>query len=292
MSNLHLKKVVSHGSQRAAATVMGSALISRTARRSSWRRPTFAGMKDLASEHGKTCLAVGGLFGSAAMWSPIAAASVGSMLAAAHVVDLAANRDLDDLTTLPNFLWNRMSGPISERKRVVVLGSGWGALSMTRKLDPMIFDVTFISPRNHFFYTPLLAGVTTGTVKAHSVLEAVRQTSPMPHARYLKAECSGIDVEARLVRCADQETLLDVPYDHLVVAVGAQPNTFGIEGVQENAMFLKELSHALAVRQRILDRLEQATIAFWAGRHDDVSRLLSIAIVGGGPTGVEFATAR
>jgi len=111
----------------------------------------------------------------------------------------------------------------------------------------------------------------------------------MPHARFLKAECSGIDVEAKLLRCADQETLLDVPYDHLVVAVGAQPNTFGIPGVQENAMFLKELKHGLAVRERILDRLEHATIAFWAGRHEDVSRLLSIAVVGGGPTGVEFA---
>jgi len=203
--------------------------------------------------------------------SPIAAASVGTMLAGAHIVDLAANQDMDDLTTLPSFVWNRMAGPISERRRVVVLGSGWAALSMARKLDPMIFDVTFISPRNHFFYTPLLTGVTTGTVKAHSVLEALRQTSPMPHARYLKAECTGIDVEARLLQCADQETVLDIPYDHLVVAVGAQQNTFGIEGVLENAMFLKELRHALAVRQKILERLEQATIAFWAGRHDDVS---------------------
>jgi len=202
---------------------------------------------------------------------------------------LAANKDMDDLTTLPSFVWNRIAGPISERKRVVVLGSGWAALSMARKLDPMIFDVTSISPRNHFFYTPLLTGVTTGTVKAHSVLEAVRQTSPMPHARYLKAECTGIDVEGRLLQCADDETVLDIPYDHLVVAVGAQPNTFGIEGVLENAMFLKEVRHALAVRQKILERLEQATIAFWAGRHDDVSRLLSIAVVGGGPTGVEFA---
>ena len=84
---------------------------------------------------------------------------------------------------------------------------------MVRKLDPMIFDVTLISPRNHFFYTPLLAGVTTGTVKSHSVLEAVRQTSPFPDARYLNAECTGIDAEARLLRCADGENTIDVEYN-------------------------------------------------------------------------------
>jgi len=199
------------------------------------------------------------------------------------------NKDLDDLTTLPRQIWHRISGPAIDRKRVVVLGSGWAALSFARKLDPMVFDVTIISPRTYFFYTPLLAGVTTGTVKAHSVLEAVRQTAPMPHATYLKAECADIDVEERFLRCENAETQLKVPYDHLVVAVGAQPNTFGISGVQENAMFLKELDHATAVRQRILERLEQASIAHWAGRPEDVAKLLSIAIVGGGPTGVEFA---
>jgi NADH:ubiquinone reductase (non-electrogenic) len=160
---------------------------------------------------------------------------------------------------------------------------------MVRKLDPMEFDVTIISPRTYFFYTPMLAGVTTGTVKAHSVLEAVRQTTPMPHATFLKAECTDIDVENRVLGVKDTETRIEVPYDHLIVAVGAQPNTFGIQGVQEHAMFLKELNHGTIVRQRILDRLEQASIAYRAGRHEDVSRLLSVAIVGGGPTGVEFA---
>jgi len=171
----------------------------------------------------------------------------------------------------------------------VVLGSGWGALSFVRKLDPMVFDVTIISARPYFFYTPLLAGVTTGTVKAHSVLEAVRQTSPMPRATLLTAECTGVDKDAKLLECKDAETTLQISYDHLVIAVGAQPNTFGIPGIEDHAMFLKELPHATAVRQRILQRLEQATIAHLAGRPEEVERLLSIAVVGGGPTGVEFA---
>jgi len=250
---------------------------------------TGSRMKGLVAEYGKSWLAVGGLFGSAAAVNPTAAVCVGSMFAAAHVVDLAVNDDLDDLGTLPRHFWNRVRGPAESRKRVVVLGSGWGALSFVRKLDPMEFDVTIVAPRSYFFYTPMLAGVTTGTVKAHSVLEAVRQTAPMPHATYVQAECTGVDAEAKLLLCQDSETRLDVPYDHLVVAVGAQPNTFGIPGVQEHAMFLKELDHGLAVRQRILGQMERANIAHLAGRPEEVRKLLSIAVVGGGPTGVEFA---
>jgi len=135
----------------------------------------------------------------------------------------------------------------------------------------------------------LLAGVTTSTVKAHSVLEAVRQTKPMPYANFLKAECTSLDPTKKLISCEGHGISVDLPYDHLVCAVGAQPNTFGIPGVQENAMFLKELDHGLSVRHRILDRLERAMIEHTAGRMDEVRRLLSIVVVGGGPTGVEFA---
>jgi len=269
-----------------AVNLVGSRHISISVQRCG---PTLAGAKDIASVHGRNWLAVGGIFGTAAMINPTAAVCVGSMFAAAHVADPAVNDDLDDLFYLPRQTYNHLCGPAPNRKRVVVLGSGWGALSFVRKLDPMYFDVTIVSPRNYFFYTPLLAGVTTSTVKAHSVLEAVRQTKPMPYANFLKAECTSLDPTKKLISCEGHGISVDLPYDHLVCAVGAQPNTFGIPGVQENAMFLKELEHGLSVRHRILDRLERAMLAHAAGRMDEVRRLLSIVVVGGGPTGVEFA---
>jgi NADH:ubiquinone reductase (non-electrogenic) len=105
----------------------------------------------------------------------------------------------------------------------------------------------------------------------------------------LQAECTGIDANTKVLHCQDSELCLDVPYDNLVVAVGAQPNTFGIPGVEENAMFLKELDHALAVRKLILEKMERANLAIQAGRADEAEKLLSIVVVGGGPTGVEFA---
>jgi NADH:ubiquinone reductase (non-electrogenic) len=253
------------------------------------RLPTILGMKGLASEYSKTLIGGGGLFAAGCMVSPLAAVCVGSMFATAHVVDMVANDDLDDITTLPIWAWNRMCGPRNDRKRVVILGSGWGALAFARKLDPMLYDVTIISERSYFFYTPLLAGVTTGSVKAHSIVEPIRQTHPMPHATYINAECTGVDPEKKTLQCNNQGMDLDMHYDHLVVACGAQPNTFGIPGVQEHAFFLKELRHGLAVRKQILNRLEQAMIAHLAGRDEEVRKLLSITIVGGGPTGVELA---
>ena len=81
----------------------------------------------------------------------------------------------------------------------------------------------------------------------------------------------------------------ELPYDHLVIGVGAEPNTFNIPGVKENAFFMKELPDAMKLRRKILDTLELASSAKLAGRDDQVKDLLTFVIVGGGPTGVEFA---
>eukprot|EP00747_Dinoflagellata_sp_TGD_P206542 gnl/TRDRNA2_/TRDRNA2_80238_c0_seq2.p1 gnl/TRDRNA2_/TRDRNA2_80238_c0~~gnl/TRDRNA2_/TRDRNA2_80238_c0_seq2.p1 ORF type:complete len:592 (+),score=86.09 gnl/TRDRNA2_/TRDRNA2_80238_c0_seq2:51-1778(+) len=237
----------------------------------------------------KTTLLACSTLGAIAVVSPPAAACVGSLFTVAHLTDLAVNDDMDDLTSLPRMWKNQFFGPQANRKRVVVLGSGWGALAFVRKLDPMVYDVTLISPRNYFFYTPLLAGVSTSTVKAFSVLEPVRQTAPLTKGTFIKAQCTGLDPANKIVKCEGSGQPLDIPYDHLLISVGAQPNTFGIPGVQKHAMFLKELDHAKAVRQRILERLEEAEIARLSGQMLKVRRLLSMVVVGGGPTGVEFA---
>jgi NADH:ubiquinone reductase (non-electrogenic) len=245
--------------------------------------------RGLIAEQDRLILMGGGSIAALTAIKPPVGLAIGGVLGAAHVADLAINDDLDDLTALPRRVINRLGGPKDGRKKIVVLGSGWGALSLVRKLDPMVFDVTIVSPRNYFFYTPMLAGVSSSTVKSHSVLEAIRQTAPFPHATYLQAECTGIDADKKLLKCEGGGSALDLPYDHLIVAVGAQPNTFGIPGVKENALYLKELDHGLKVRRRILERLEQAEIARMAGDDNRVKALLNVVVVGGGPTGVEFA---
>jgi NADH dehydrogenase FAD-containing subunit len=81
---------------------------------------------------------------------------------------------------------------------------------------------------------------------------------------------------------------LSVPYDRLVVAVGALPNTFGVPGVNENAMFMKEAQDGRAVRARIHACFEAATYPGLTAQQQ--KNLLTFVVVGGGPTGVELAS--
>jgi hypothetical protein len=67
--------------------------------------------------------------------------------------------------------------PVSTKERVVVLGSGWGAASFIAELDPDLYDITVVSPRNHFIFTPFLAGSSVGSVEYRSICEPIREVS-------------------------------------------------------------------------------------------------------------------
>ena len=231
---------------------------------------------------------------------------------AIYVADLAINDDLDDLNTLPKRLWYYTFPPSMEdleaiqagKKKIVILGTGWGCQSFLKKVDPTQFNVTIVSPRNHFFYTPMLTGVATGTVKASSIMEGIRTSWPMPSmATFYRAEATELDVTNKQITVVDSMGKTKLDYDHLIIGVGAEPNTFGIKGVAENAFFMKELNDGMKLRKHILDTLENANAAYLAHRSANAAHntqlkkaqakkleeLLTFVIVGGGPTGVEFA---
>ncbi len=173
------------------------------------------------------------------------------------------------------------------RKKLVVLGSGFAAFRLLRDIDTRRFDVVGVSPRNHFLFTPLLPSTTVGTVEFRSIIESVRQACP--RIRFYSAEAVGLDPEARKLNCrgAVDGQSFELDYDYLVIAVGSTNSTFGIPGVGENAMFLKQLSDARALRQRIIECFEMASQPGIDER--ERRRLLSFVVIGGGATGVEFA---
>ena len=111
--------------------------------------------------------------------------------------------------------------------------------------------------------------------------------------KYYEAEATKIDYEKKIVYISDDSDINcsisqnEVPFDMLVVGVGAENATFGIPGVRENGCFLKEVNDAQRIRKRIMDCCETAT--FKDQSPDEVKRLLHMVVVGGGPTGVEFA---
>ncbi|KAK3939896.1 mitochondrial external alternative NADH-ubiquinone oxidoreductase [Diplogelasinospora grovesii] len=185
--------------------------------------------------------------------------------------------------------------PDPSKKTLLILGSGWGSVSLLKKLDTENYNVVVISPRNYFLFTPLLPSCTTGTIEHRSIMEPIRTILRQKRGsvKYYEAEATSIDYERKLVRVRDESEVrgvaveTDVPYDMLVIGVGAENATFGIPGVREHSCFLKEIGDAQRIRKRIMDCVE--TAAFKDQPPEEIDRLLHMVVVGGGPTGVEFA---
>ncbi len=170
---------------------------------------------------------------------------------------------------------------------IVILGSGFAALSLVKNIDLNYYNVTIVSPRNHFLFTPLLPSTTVGTIEFRSIIEPIR--TARSELRYYQASCVLISKERKSIRCETIQTResFELSYDYLVITVGAVNNTFGIAGVEEHALFLKELQDARSIRGKIIDNFEMASAPNLP--EEERKRLLHFVVVGGGPTGVEFA---
>ncbi|KAA0056941.1 external alternative NAD(P)H-ubiquinone oxidoreductase B2 [Cucumis melo var. makuwa] len=183
-----------------------------------------------------------------------------------------------------------------KKKKVVVLGTGWAGTSFLKNIKDPSYEVQVISPRNYFAFTPLLPSVTCGTVEARSIVEPIRNLVRKKRVdiRFNEAECYKIDAENRKLYCRSNENNnlngkkeFVVDYDYLVIAVGAQVNTFNTPGVVENCHFLKEVEDAQRIRRTVIDCFERASLPTLD--EEDRKKILHFAVVGGGPTGVEFA---
>jgi len=173
------------------------------------------------------------------------------------------------------------------KQKLIVLGTGFSAFSLLKSLKRNAFDTTVISPRNHFLFTPLLPSTTVGTLEFRSIIEPIRRG--IPGVDYIQARCTEVDSMRRVITCEGSldGTKFQLTYDTLVIAVGAINNTFNIPGVEQHALFLKELLDARTIRERIIDCFERASQPFIPAERR--AQLLHFVVVGGGPTGVEFA---
>jgi NADH:ubiquinone reductase (non-electrogenic) len=125
--------------------------------------------------------------------------------------------------------------PGADKKTLVVLGTGWGAVSLLKKLDTENYNVIVVSPRNYFLFTPLLPSCTVGTIEHRSIMEPIRNFLRHKKAavKYYEAEATKIDYENKIVYIDDQSEIkgdsskTQVPFDMLVVGVGAENATFG-----------------------------------------------------------------
>lgn len=177
----------------------------------------------------------------------------------------------------------------SGKPKLVILGTGFAAFSLLHHLDRKRYDISVVSPRNHFLFSPLLPSTTVGTLEFRSIIEPIRNLQDRLDIKFYQATCTHVEAGTKLVTCEgvfDRETFL-LSYNTLVIAVGATNKTFNIPGVEAHTFFLKELSDARAIRQRIIECFERASTPLVS--IEERQRLMHFVVVGGGPTGVEFA---
>jgi NADH:ubiquinone reductase (H+-translocating) len=174
----------------------------------------------------------------------------------------------------------------SPRPRVLVVGAGFGGLTAARALARTAVDLTVVDRRNFHLFQPLLYQVATAGLNPSDVAWPVRSVlSRQANARVLLGEVCGVDKERREVALLDGRRL---PYDWLILATGATHNYFGHDEWAPIAPGLKRVDDATLIRRRILLAFERAE-----NTTDPAERrkLMTFAIIGAGPTGVELAGA-
>ena len=168
------------------------------------------------------------------------------------------------------------------RHRVVVIGAGFGGLRVARHLRDAPVDVTIVDANNFHTFQPLLYQVATAGLDTDDIAYPVRGIfRRQRNVTVRMASVTGVDLVARTVTTDRGEPL---GYDTLVVAAGTVSHDFGIPGVAEHTLPLKAANDALALRNHLLARFEDAALTGDAG-----DGALDVVICGGGPTGVEMA---
>src|SRR3977135_1889112 len=170
----------------------------------------------------------------------------------------------------------------TQKPRVVIIGAGFGGLEAAKKLCCEAVQVTVVDRHNYHLFQPLLYQVATAALSPADIAEPIRKIlRRFRSVDVLLAEVTGVEVSARAVCLATGDR---VRYDVLVLTTGATHSYFGNADWARAASGLKTLTDARLIRSHILQRFEQAEMS---ADPAEQQRLMTLAIVGGGPTGVE-----
>jgi NADH:quinone reductase (non-electrogenic) len=159
----------------------------------------------------------------------------------------------------------------------LVLGGGFAGSYVARFLGKR--GATILSPENFMLYTPLLPEAGSGTLEPRHVVVPLRQMCP--HANLYLGHTTGLDAEQRIVLAETLAGPLEIEYEHLVVALGAVTRVLPVPGLREHGLGFKDLADSIALRNRVLQQLERATV------HPDAPEELGFVFVGAGYAGVE-----
>ncbi|CAN5487711.1 hypothetical protein BH09PLA1_BH09PLA1_24930 [soil metagenome] len=182
------------------------------------------------------------------------------------------------------------SSPTATRTRIVILGGGFAGLYTTLHLQRIFkgrddIEIALVSRNNYFTMTPLLFEAGSGVLEPRHAVSPIRPLFHLEIARFIEAEIEAVDLDRQIVHTTlVHREPLEIPYDHLVLALGGVTNTAIIPGSTE-AMTFKTLADAIFLRNHVIERFEQADVE----RDESRKRaLLTFVIIGAGLVGVEL----
>jgi NADH:ubiquinone reductase (H+-translocating) len=178
------------------------------------------------------------------------------------------------------------------RPRIVILGGGFGSIYAALRLEKSLargvaLEVTLVNRENFFLFTPMLHEVAASDLDMTHIVNPIRAL--LRRVRFVEGEVEAIDLEARrvVVSHGGDGHRHEIEYDHLVIALGAVTNFYGLPGVEERALTMKSLGDAIALRNRLIECLEEADPECCR----DKAPLLTFVVAGGGFAGVETVAA-
>jgi len=170
------------------------------------------------------------------------------------------------------------------QKRIVIIGGGFAGINLALELGKnKYYEVTLVDKNNYNFFPPLIYQVATAYLEPSSISYPIRKLfRSKDNLHFRLGELMQVLPESKQVMLSNGS----LDYDMLVFATGAETNYFGMENVRKHAIPMKTLSDAIQMRNRLLTHFEEATIS---KDRDEVRKMLTIVIAGGGPTGVEIS---
>ncbi|WP_431160779.1 NAD(P)/FAD-dependent oxidoreductase [Flagellimonas beolgyonensis] len=169
--------------------------------------------------------------------------------------------------------------------KIVIVGAGFGGIELAKALRNRPVEVLLVDRNNYHNFQPLMYQVATGGLEPGSIAYPIRRIfRSHKNVNCRMAEVLGVEVQGNFLKTS----IGDIPYDYLVIATGSQNNFFNFEPIKDQLLTLKSIPDALNLRSYLFQNLEKA-LADRQG--ESLEEIINVAIVGGGPAGLELAGA-
>lgn len=174
---------------------------------------------------------------------------------------------------------------MEKKPKILIIGAGFGGLKLVKALHKKPVDVLLIDRNNYHNFQPLMYQVATGGLEPGSIAYPIRRIfRKYKNVSFRMADVQVVDIPKNRV----STSIGQIDFDYLVIASGSENSFFNFEPVKDKLLTLKSLPDALALRNQIFQNLERALAI---DRKEPLEEIINIAIVGGGPAGLELAGA-